>query len=83
MAGGKRTVRASEIGTFVYCQRAWWYQRQKTQPINDKELADGISYHKEHAQKTRLVGNLQITAWLVIFLALAFLTIYFSLQIFG
>jgi hypothetical protein len=83
MARGKRTVRASEIGSFVYCQRAWWYQRQNKLPINQKELADGTNYHKEHTNKARAIGILQIAAWLFLFLALAFLTVYFGLRTFG
>jgi len=83
MARGKRTVRASEIGSFVYCQRAWWYRRQGEQPSNQEELADGTSYHEAHASQARSIGNLQIAAWLILFLALAFLTIYFSFRTFG
>lgn len=83
MAKGKRTVRASEISAFVYCQRAWWYQRQNKQPLNTEELADGTGYHQEHARLTRWLGKIQIAAWLVVLLSLVFLAVYFSLQFFG
>jgi len=83
MARGKRTVRASEIGSFVYCQRAWWYHRKNEDSINQKELADGASYHEEYASRAQAIGNLQIAAWFFLFLALIFLTIYFSFRTFG
>ena len=83
MPRSKRTVRASEIGSFVYCQRAWWYQRQNAQSANNQELADGSSYHRAHANRSRSINNLQIAAWLALFLSLVFLTLFFSIRIFG
>ncbi|MEN6392183.1 MAG: hypothetical protein ABFD53_00015 [Anaerolineaceae bacterium] len=43
-----RIIRASEIGTFCYCQRAWWYQISGIQAGNRSELNQGVQVHKRH-----------------------------------
>jgi len=83
MARGKRTVRASEIGSFIFCRRAWWYQRQDEETLNQAELAAGSHFHSAHAGRARMIGTLKVIAWGLIFAALAFLSIYLSIQYFG
>ncbi len=75
MVKGKRTVRASEIGTFIYCQRAWWYQRQGFEPINRGELAAGSEFHSAHAGRTRSVILMRIIAVVLILTVLVFLAL--------
>lgn len=58
MAPDRRTVRASEIGAFLFCRRAWWYQRQEVQPGNTDELAAGDDFHQEHSSQARLADGL-------------------------
>jgi hypothetical protein len=83
MARSKRTIRAAEIGSFVYCQRAWWYQRKKIKPINQDELADGSEFHSEHWLQTGSFHFLRLAAWIILIFALAILAIYFGLQTSG
>ena len=66
MAKSKRTIRASEIGTFLYCQRAWWYQRKKIPPINVGELAAGQDFHYLHIQQSRSAKILKTLAWILV-----------------
>ena len=75
MVKGKRTVRASEIGSFIYCQRAWWYQRQGFEPINRSELAAGSEFHSAHAGRARSVILMRIIAWALALAALAYLAL--------
>lgn len=70
MASGKRTIRASEIGTFLYCQRAWWYQRNKVPTINTAELAGGQAFHRTHVGQTRSARWLKAIAWMMLVFAL-------------
>lgn len=66
MAPSKRTIRASEIGTFIYCQRAWWYQRKKVKPINTEELAAGQDFHQLHISQSRTAKFLKGLAWVLV-----------------
>ena len=72
MVNGKRTVRASEIGTFIYCQRAWWYQRQGFEPINRSELAAGSEFHTSHAGRARSVILMRLIAGILALAALVY-----------
>jgi CRISPR/Cas system-associated exonuclease Cas4 (RecB family) len=71
-----KTIRASEIGTYLYCQRAWWYQQQGLSPENQAELAAGTRLHAEHGRALISGSCLKILAYLLILSSLVLLTIY-------
>jgi hypothetical protein len=75
-----RTLRASEINTYLFCRRAWWYQSQGIQPSNLAELAGGSQYHREHGRKTLLAGALRSLGWIALLAALALLAVAAALQ---
>ena len=66
-----RTLRASELGSFLYCQRAWWYQRQGIAGQNQAELASGTAFHAGHARSTKQALVLKRAALFLIILAAA------------
>jgi len=70
MSRTKRTIRASEIGSFLYCQRAWWYRRKNVPAINAAELAGGEDFHRLHVGQTRSARVLKAAAWVLLALAL-------------
>ncbi len=44
-------IRASEIGQFVFCERAWWLGAvQGYRPVNDAALAAGTLAHARHGR---------------------------------
>jgi CRISPR/Cas system-associated exonuclease Cas4 (RecB family) len=44
-------IRASEIGEFLYCQRAWWLRRELgVHSQNVRELEAGRHYHEAHGR---------------------------------
>lgn len=75
-----RIIRASEIGSYMYCRRAWWYQLNGYEPENQLELAVGKEIHEKHARKVRLSNGLQLLASILLLSALA-LAILWLLQV--
>ena len=62
-----RTLRSSELGTFLYCQRAWWYQRQGVDSTNISEMAEGTRLHNVHGRGVWRTGLLKLLAWFLLF----------------
>lgn len=73
-----RTIRASEIGAFLYCQRAWRYQLQGYESENQADLASGSEIHYRHGQAVLVSGCLRTAAYLALLGALALLAIYLT-----
>ena len=70
-----KTVRASEIGTYLYCHRAWWYQRQGEENANQAELAAGSVLHVRHGQRVLAAGCLRSIAALLLLAGLVLLAV--------
>jgi hypothetical protein len=75
-----RTIRASEIGTYLYCQRAWWYQKRGEPSINQAELAGGSELHYRHGRAAFASGCLRSIAYGLLLLAVVLLTVYLTQQ---
>ncbi len=73
-----RVIRASEIGEYVYCHRAWWLGHVAgAENANRTELDAGTERHRAHGQRVRAAAWLQRAALvlfaLAVLLALALL----------
>jgi CRISPR/Cas system-associated exonuclease Cas4 (RecB family) len=77
-----RTIRASEIGVYVFCQRAWWYARAGLPSENITEIAAGNEIHSAHRRQVWNVGCLKVIAAVVLLLSLALIIIYLSGRLF-
>jgi len=73
-----RTIRASEIGTYLFCQRAWWYQLRGESSQNLAEMAAGSELHYRHGRAALGAGCLRAVAYALILLALVLLAVYFT-----
>jgi CRISPR/Cas system-associated exonuclease Cas4 (RecB family) len=68
-------IRSSDIGTYLYCRRAWWYKKQGIESANQAELAAGTEIHVKHGRQvlasgiTRVIGLILLMAALVMFVA--------------
>ncbi|NUM43644.1 MAG: hypothetical protein HUU38_02975 [Anaerolineales bacterium] len=71
------TIRASEIGTYLYCQRAWSYQREGEPSTNQAEMLTGTELHAQHGRQVFTAGLLRTLAYGLILLALVMTTYYF------
>ncbi len=71
----KRLIRASEIGTYVYCHRAWWLRAVlEIEPAEREErLERGVMVHRRHGTRVRLARVLLVAGVaLLLAAALAF-----------
>jgi CRISPR/Cas system-associated exonuclease Cas4 (RecB family) len=69
-AARNKVIRASELGEYVYCARAWWLGRVLGyRPANLERLVAGEEAHIRHGQK--VVGYHRLRRWAYALLALA------------
>jgi hypothetical protein len=71
-----KIIRASEIGTYQFCQRAWWYQLQGFKPENKAELTGGSQVHEKHGRKVMASTCLQLIAYASLLIAVLTATIW-------
>ncbi len=69
-------IRASEIGSYLYCQRAWWYQRQGYESENLAELEGGIELHERHGRVLLTSNCLRVLAYGLLLLAMVLFVIH-------
>ncbi|MCD6290681.1 MAG: hypothetical protein J7M34_09290 [Anaerolineae bacterium] len=74
MSPSSDLIRASEIGTYAYCARAWWLQaRQGVQSTNTRMLRSGIRYHSRHGRRVRQASRLRTLGYAAIAVAVILL----------
>lgn len=73
-----RTLRASEVGAYLFCQRAWWYHRSGQPSENLAEMAAGSELHRRHGRAVLSVGCLRLLAYAFLLAALILFTIYLA-----
>jgi CRISPR/Cas system-associated exonuclease Cas4 (RecB family) len=78
-----RTIRASEIASYLYCQRAWWYQRQGIESENQASLAGGTQLHARHGRSMMISSCLRWIAYAILLLALSLATIHIAGLVFN
>ena len=78
---GMRPIRASEIGTYLYCQRAWWYQTQGIPSENLVEMNQGMEYHHQHANQAWNVRLMKFAAWILLICGIILLSVALTLHL--
>ena len=79
----RKTIRASDIGAYLYCRRAWWYRQQGYASENHAAIDQGTRFHHSHGRR---VGGLQVlrkAAWLMFLAALGLLGAAILIQFFN
>ena len=74
-----RMIRASEIGSYLYCRRAWWYRKQGLESENQAELAAGTELHMQHGRNVLAAGLLQVAGYVLLLAAIALLVYQLTL----
>jgi CRISPR/Cas system-associated exonuclease Cas4 (RecB family) len=74
------TIRSSDIGSYLYCRRAWWYRKQGIESENQAELAAGTELHHKHGRQV-LASTLNRTMGLILLMvALVIIVAYCAAQ---
>jgi len=74
-------IRASDIGTYLYCRRAWWYKKQGMQSANQAELAAGTELHVKHGRQVLASGLTRTIGLILLMIALVLLVAYCTARI--
>jgi hypothetical protein len=49
----RQYIRASEVGTFLYCRRAWHLSQGGAPSLLEAERARGRAFHLQHGRRVR------------------------------
>jgi CRISPR/Cas system-associated exonuclease Cas4 (RecB family) len=74
-------IRASDIGNYLYCRRAWWYKKQGVESENQTELAAGTELHHKHGRKVLAASLTRTLGLLLLLVALILLAAYCTAQV--
>lgn len=73
-------IRSSDIGSYLYCRRAWWYKKQGVESSNQAELSIGTEIHHKHGRQV-LASTLNRTVGLILLMiALILVAAYCAAQ---
>ncbi len=71
-----KPIRASEIGSYLYCHRAWWYRLNGQESANQAEMAAGTVLHHQHGRQVLVAGLLRSLAFILLLGACLLLTVF-------
>ena len=72
-----KTINASDLGAYLYCQRAWWYRKEGV------AMAAGTRHHTLHGRKVFIAGGFRFLGWVLLLAGLVVLALYLTLTLFG
>jgi hypothetical protein len=82
VAASDPIIRASEIGQYTFCARAWWLGRIKGyRPTNLESLQQGTAYHISHGRAVKGAYALRRLAIALLILAVAALMAWIFLSL--
>ncbi len=69
-----KTIRASEVGEYVYCARAWWMRRELgLEPAGSERRELGTALHSRHGRTVVFSGTLFVVGVLLLIVAIGLL----------
>jgi hypothetical protein len=76
-----KPIRASEVGTYLYCARAWSYAQKGIASSNQAEMASGSELHRRHGRQALTSSLIRSLALILLLVALALLVTFCTRQI--
>jgi CRISPR/Cas system-associated exonuclease Cas4 (RecB family) len=76
-----KTIRASEVGTYLYCARAWWYVQKGIESTNQAEMTTGTELHRLHGRQVLASSLTRGLAFVLLLVALVLLVAFCTRQI--
>jgi len=77
-----KTIRASEVGSYLYCARAWWYHSKGFTSTDQAEMATGAELHRLHGRQVIASGLTRALSLFLLLVALVLLVAFCTRQIF-
>lgn len=74
-------IRSSDIGSYLYCRRAWWYRKQGVESQNQAELAAGTELHAKHGRQVLASSVNRNIGLILLMLAIILFVAYCSYQL--
>jgi hypothetical protein len=71
-----KPIRASDIGTYLYCRRAWWYRLKGQESINHAEMALGTELHRRHGRQVMAARLMRVLSFILLLAACIMLTAF-------
>ncbi|HVM70295.1 MAG TPA: hypothetical protein VMT91_00945 [Anaerolineales bacterium] len=75
-------MRASEVGAYLFCARAWAYRQQGIEPSNQAEMTAGTELHRQHGRAVIASGLTRVLAVILLLVALALLAVFCTARFF-
>ncbi|MCF6277604.1 MAG: hypothetical protein L3J16_02500 [Anaerolineales bacterium] len=76
-----KVIRSSEIGSYLYCRRAWWYRKKGFKSENQARMDAGTAMHKKHGRQVVAAALTRTLAVILLLAALVMLVSYCTVQI--
>jgi CRISPR/Cas system-associated exonuclease Cas4 (RecB family) len=84
VASSDQIIRASEIGEYVFCCRAWWLHRvQGLESANRAQMDAGAARHIQHGRAVQRADSFQRAAIILFAVALFFALMFVLASIFS
>jgi CRISPR/Cas system-associated exonuclease Cas4 (RecB family) len=76
-----KTIRASDVGSYLYCARAWWYGQKGIESTNQAEMTAGTDIHRLHGRQVIASSLTRALALILLLVALVLLVAFCTRQI--
>ena len=74
-------TRSSDIGSYLYCRRAWWYRKQGIESENKAELAAGTELHQKHGRQVMASTLNRTLGFILLMIAIVLVVAYCTSKI--